>query len=73
MAQLIRVVDSGNNEYCLEVITPTSDLAALSRKHVSSTGLPSALGRMMQYLGVETLWELSPMIAMRAIGPFRWH
>lgn len=63
MAQLIRVVDSSNNEYCLEVITPTSDLTALSKKHVASAGASaSPLGRMMQYLGVETIWDLSPMI-----------
>jgi hypothetical protein len=62
MAQLVRVVDSSNNEYCLEVITPTSDLAALSERHMASTGSPSALGRMMKYLGVSTVWDLSPMI-----------
>lgn len=62
MAQLIRVVDSSNNEYCLEVITPTSDLAELSEKHIPRGAPRSALGRMMQYLGVKTIWELSPMI-----------
>jgi hypothetical protein len=62
MAQLVRVVDSSNNEYCLEVITPTSDLAALSERHMSTTDAPSALGRMMKYLGVSTVWDLSPMI-----------
>jgi hypothetical protein len=62
MAQLIRVVDSSNNEYCLEVITPTSDLAALSEKHLPAGDPRSALGRMMQYLGVTMIWELSPMI-----------
>jgi hypothetical protein len=62
MAQMIRVVDSSNNEYCLEVITPTSDLAALSERHMSATDPQSALGRMMKYLGVKTVWDLSPMI-----------
>lgn len=61
MAQLIRVVDSSNNEYCLEVITPTSDLTALSERHLSPTA-SSALGRMMAYLDVKTVWDLSPMI-----------
>jgi hypothetical protein len=62
MAQLIRVVDSSNNEYCLEVITPTSDLAELSKRHVSEGTPNTALGKMMKFLGVSTLWELSPMI-----------
>ena len=62
MAQVIRVVDSSNNEYCLEVVTPTSDLAALSRRHLDAGAAKTPLGRMMSYLGVTFLWELSPMI-----------
>lgn len=62
LAQLIRVVDSSNNEHCLEIITPTTDLTQLSRHHLSE-GVPrTALGRMMEYLEVAALWELSPMI-----------
>ncbi len=60
MAQLIRVVDSSNNEHCLEIVTPTTDLAALSRRHLAAPVSP--VGRMMQFLGVESVWELSPMI-----------
>lgn len=59
MAQLIRVVDSSNNEHCLEIVTPTTDLDQLSRRHLSGS---TALGRMMKFLGVAALWELSPMI-----------
>ncbi len=62
MAQLIRVVDSSNNEYCLEVITPTSDLAELSKRHICDATPNTALGKMMNFLGVSTLWDLSPMI-----------
>jgi hypothetical protein len=63
LAQVVRVVDSSNNEYCLDVITPTSDRESLSRQHVSATGEPlTPLGRMMKYLDVTNLWELSTMI-----------
>lgn len=62
MVQLIRVVDSSNNEYCLEVISPTTDLAELSRRHINDGTGKTALGRMMQFLGVSTLWQLSPML-----------
>ncbi|WP_437782349.1 hypothetical protein [Sorangium sp. So ce1097] len=62
MAQLIRVVDSSNNEYCLEVVTPTSDLVALSKRHLEDGSAKSPLGKMMKFLGVTFLWELSPMI-----------
>src|SRR5436190_491726 len=30
LIQIVRVVDSSNNEYCLEAVTPTTDLVALS-------------------------------------------
>lgn len=62
MAQLIRVVDSSNNEYCLEIITPTLDLNELSKRHIDGGTARTALGKMMKYLGVSMLWELSPMI-----------
>lgn len=62
MAQLIRVVDSSNNEYCLEVVTPTTDLTELSKRHIEDGTAKTALGKMMKFLGVSRLWELSPMI-----------
>lgn len=62
MAQLIRVVDSSNNEYCLEVVTPTSDILELSKRHIDAGHARTALGEMMNFLGVSKLWELSPMI-----------
>lgn len=63
LVQLIRVVDSSNNEYCLEAITPTTSVSALSAKQFSSDGEPiTALGEMMAYLGASHLTELSYMI-----------
>jgi len=62
LVQLIRVVDSANNEYCLEAITPTTSTAALSARQLDRPGGPTNLGRMMRYLGVRELAELSPMI-----------
>jgi hypothetical protein len=63
LIQLVRVVDSSENELCLEVITPTSDIRGLNRRqfHEDGTGR-TALGRLIRYLGLDHLWELSPMI-----------
>ena len=63
LVQLILVVDSCNNEYCLEVVSPTTDVMALSRRQFGDGKIPStALGKMMTYLGVGELAKLSPMI-----------
>src|SRR6476620_1775369 len=63
LIQLIRVVDSSNNEYCLEAVSPTTPVEALRRKQFTEDGTPAtALGGMMQVLGVESLPELSHMI-----------
>lgn len=63
LVQLIRVVDSSNNEYCLEAITPTTKVTSLSNKQFNQNGNPStALGKMMAFLGVKHLSDLSPMI-----------
>jgi hypothetical protein len=56
-------VDSSNNEYCLETVTPTTDVSRLSENQFDERGAPATpLGRMMEYLDAEYLWELSPMI-----------
>lgn len=59
LVQLIRVVDSGNNEYCLEAVSPTMSVSGLSAYQFERQ---TALGRLMGYLGVEDLSELSHMI-----------
>jgi hypothetical protein len=63
LVQLIRVVDSSNNEYCLEVVSPTTSVTALSRQQFDGNGEPTtALGKMMAYLKVDNLTKLSSMI-----------
>ncbi len=64
MVQVVRVVDSSNNEYCLEVVTPTSDIATLSQRHFAADGSGiTPLGRLMNYLGVASLYDLTHMIS----------
>jgi hypothetical protein len=61
--QIIRIVDSNRNEYWTEVISPTTPLRDLNRKHIDEAGNPiSPLGKMMIGLNVRSLSELSPMI-----------
>jgi hypothetical protein len=63
LIQLIRVVDSSNNEYCLEAVSPTTDSALLSAKQFHEDGSPrTALGEMMHYLKIYQLSKLSPVI-----------
>ena len=63
LVQIIRVVDSNNNEYCIEAITPTTDLTELSKKQFHKDGRPlTALGEMMAFLGINHLESLSHMI-----------
>src|SRR6266700_3979391 len=63
LVQIVRVVDSSNNEYCLEAITPTTKMRELNARHFNADGSPrTALGEMMHYLGVRKLEELSHII-----------
>jgi hypothetical protein len=63
LVQLVRVVDSSNNELCLEAITPTTNVRDLSRRQFDAVGQPTTpLGEMMDFLGCADLAALSPMI-----------
>lgn len=63
LVQLVRVVDSSNNEYCLQTITPTTNVSELSRNQFDGAGAPcTPLGELMEYLGVDDLTKLSHMI-----------
>jgi hypothetical protein len=59
LVQLVRVVDSSNNEYCLEAVTPTTNVMALSRRELANN---TSLGRMMRILECDDLTALSHMI-----------
>jgi hypothetical protein len=63
LVQLIRVVDSNNNEHCLEAITPTTSVTALSARQFDASGAPTTqLGKLMDYLGVRDITTLTHMI-----------
>ena len=62
LLQVVRVVDSSNNEHCLEAVSPTMSITGLSARQFSGPHGPTALGKMMRYLGVRSLPELSHMI-----------
>ena len=63
LIQLVRVVDSSNNEYCLEAVSPTTPIQLLDQRQFDDAGAPrSALGEMMHLLGVRSLPSLSHMI-----------
>lgn len=59
LVQLVRVVDSSNNEYCLEAITPTTSVTALSQRQFDEQ---TPMGDLMGLLGCRDLSELSHMI-----------
>jgi hypothetical protein len=61
--QLIRVVDSYGKVHCLDAVAPSTDTDHLSQRQFGPGGRPiTALGRMMDDLGVNLLSELSHMI-----------
>lgn len=63
LIQLVRVVDSSNNEYCLEAVSPTTPVQKVSERQFNKDGSAcTALGEMMAFLGVNTLPALSHMI-----------
>ena len=63
LIQLVRVVDSSNNEYCLEAVSPTTPIQKLNECQINTDGTTlTALGEMMAFLKVDTLPKLSHMI-----------
>jgi hypothetical protein len=70
MVQLVRVVDSSENELCLEAITQNTPLDVLNERHFASNGEPKTpLGEMMAFLEVKRLEDLSPVFRGRSTGP----
>ena len=69
LVQVVRIVDSSNNEYCLEAVTPSTKVSSLSTRQFNTDGSPStALGKLMDYLGVRSLKQLSHMIRHQEDG-----
>ena len=63
LIQLVRVVDSSNNEYCLEAVSPTTPTQKLNERQFTPDGAAqTALGEMMAFLDVNSLTSLSHMI-----------
>lgn len=63
LIQLVRVVDSSNNQYCLEAVSPTTPVQKLNeRQFVADGAARTALGEMMAFLSVDSLPTLSHMI-----------
>ena len=63
LIQLVRIVDSSNNEYCLEAVSPTTPIPKLDARQIAEDGSArTALGEMMAFLGVTSLTALSHMI-----------
>ena len=63
LVHLIRVVDSSNNEYCLNAVTPSTNVARLGQEQFDSVGnARTPLGALMRDLDVDTLPRLSHMI-----------
>src|SRR5712691_2004041 len=62
LVQLIRVVDSSNNEYCLEAITPSTSVRRLGAAKFYDDQPVTALGEIMRDLGTPSLPHLSHMI-----------
>jgi hypothetical protein len=62
LVQLVRVVDSSNNEYCLEAITPSTSVTRLGAAQFSGDQPATALGELMKDLGTPNLPRLSHMI-----------
>ena len=66
IVQVIRVVDSSNNEYYMDVLTPTTPINSLNNKIQDDTNIQfDALRKMMKFLNVTDLSQLSPMINHR--------
>jgi len=62
LVQMVRVVDSASNSYCLEIVTPSTAIDELSARQFTAPLGPTPLGMLMAYLGVRRLQDLSPML-----------
>lgn len=58
LIQIIRVVDSNSNQYCLEALTHEVDLDRLSKKHETNN---TSLWRLVEKLNLDSIKQLSPV------------
>lgn len=69
LVQVLRVVDSSNNQLFLKVVTTETNIHELSKIHFNNDGSPAdAVGNLMIELGVTSLSELSHMLKSDANG-----
>ena len=60
LIEVIRIVDSSENELYLDVITPTTRVSLLNQRQFKPDGTPATpLGELMEYLDVRDLSQLS--------------
>ena len=59
--QIVRVVDSSENEYCMEVVTPSMEFQTLEQRHIRHGMGKTSLGKLAVSLGLERVEELSPV------------
>jgi hypothetical protein len=70
LVQLVRVVDSANNEYCLEAISTGTTVEEVDRRHFDGNGVGvTPLGRLMAALGLRSLYDLSFLARDRPLSP----
>lgn len=59
--QIVRVVDSSENEYCMEVVTPSMEFQTLEQRHIQDGAGKTSLGKLAMSLGLKTIEDLSPV------------
>lgn len=64
LVQIVRVVDSSNNELCLEAITPSTRIRDLNKRHLTDGKPITAIGKLLEFLEIDSLHKISPMITI---------
>ena len=59
--QIVRVVDSNEKEYCMEVVTPSMEFQTLERRHFQDGVGKTSLGKLAASLGLKRIEDLSPV------------
>lgn len=64
LVQVIKVVDSSNNEYYMDLITPTTKVEELNRRiFAGNESKLNSLKKMMDYLGVDNITKLNILLS----------